>query len=120
MAPNRSRFYYGKKFTEVQLDHERGNSTFNNRRISSFLNSSHVADTEIELSNPNEYNDDDPNMEMIYHEAAIFLEVIIPLDYLQNVFKVLLIVINFDSRRVKIMKNLILILTKVKHYHRIY
>ncbi|XP_065205585.1 two pore calcium channel protein 1-like [Planococcus citri] len=59
---------------EVQLDHERGNSTFNNRRISSFLNSSHVADTEIELNNPNEYVEDDSNMEMIYHEAAIFLE----------------------------------------------
>ncbi len=60
---------------DVQFNYEQNVTAFNNRRSSPFLNSSHVADTEIELNNTSEVHEDDANMEMVYHEAAIFLEV---------------------------------------------
>lgn len=59
----------------MQVTTEPGNVAFNTRRSSLFLNASQAADTEIELNDCTAYADDGCNSEMLYHEAAIFLEV---------------------------------------------
>lgn len=82
-------FFY---VSDVQFSNEQNTAKFTNKRSSAFLNSSHVADTEIELNNCCDYvgGDAEFDWEMIFHEAAIFLEVI-DSSYLCSTFEALLV-----------------------------
>jgi hypothetical protein len=67
-------FFY--VITDVQVTSEPGAAaTPSSRRTSLNLNSNESAETEIELTHYTNYVEDDSSLEMLYHEAAIFLEV---------------------------------------------